>query len=95
MLKKTVLITIIVLSLLTYKFPIIVPLDFCLAVFSFYQVHKILMINKQIIDDNVENTNKYITSLLENQKTLSSDIKALKNIVEQHGKKIKNIKGEK
>ena len=53
------------------------------------------MVNKQIIDDNIQDTTSYITSLLKNQKTLSSDVNTLKNIVEQHGKNIKNIKGEK
>ena len=91
MLNKIVLSVLVVLSLLTYKFQILIPLGFVLVVFYLYQVHKMLLINKQIIDENNSNINQSITTLLNNQKVLSSDLKLLRN--QSHGNK-KNITKE-
>ena len=85
MLKKTILAILVVLSLLTYKFKVLIPLGFVLVVFYLYQVHKMLLINKKIIDENNDDTNRLITTLLNNQKVLSSDLKLLRNI--NHGDK--------
>lgn len=79
----------IVVSLSTYKFPIMIPLGFSLVVFYLYKVHKMLLTNKEIIDDNNEKINQSITTLLTNQKTLSSDIKNLRRLVDSNGKKNK------
>jgi len=91
MLNKIILTVLVVLSLLTYKFQILIPLGFVLVVFYLYQVHKMLLINKQIIDENNTDINQSITTLLNNQKVLSSDIKLLRN--QNHGDK-KNINKE-
>jgi len=88
MYKKIILTLLIVLSLLTYKFQALIPLGFILVVFFLYQVHKMLLINKKIIDDNTADLNKLITTLLNNQKVLLSDIKLLKNEINKgHGDK--------
>lgn len=92
MLKKAILGTFIVLSLFTYKYQGLVPLSLILVALSFYQVHKILLLNKEIMDKNTEDANRVITSLLNNQQTLQSDLKALKFIVDKHAKKINKIK---
>ena len=76
-----------VVSLLSYKFTIMIPLGFALVVFYLYQVHRILVINKEIIEENNDAINKNITSLLNNQKVLSSDIKNLKKWVDENAKK--------
>lgn len=89
MLIKALLIVMIVVSLLTYKFPIMIPLGFSLVVFYLYKVHKMLITNKEIIDENNERINQSITTLLTNQKTLSSDIKNIRRLVDSNGKKIK------
>jgi hypothetical protein len=88
MTQKIILATLVVLSLLTYKFQIAIPLGFVLVVFYLYQVHKMLLLNKQIIDDNTDDLNKTIITLLNNQKVLMSDIKLLRNLVDKnHGDK--------
>jgi len=92
MIKTIILTTLIVLSALTYRYQVLVPLGFVLAVLYLYQVHRILLINKEIIDNNVQDTKRSITSLLNNQKVLLSDVKTLKNDIERHGKKIKRQK---
>ena len=89
MLIKTLLVAMIVVSLLTYKFPIMIPLGFSLVVFYLYHVHKMLITNKEIIDENNDQINRSITSLLNNQKVLSSDIKNIRRLVDSNGKKIK------
>ena len=89
MLIKTLLVAMLVVSLLTYKFPIMIPLGFSLVVFYLYKVHKMLITNKEIIDENNERINQSITTLLTNQKTLSSDIKNIRRLVDSNGKKIK------
>lgn len=89
MLIKALLIVMIVVSLLTYKFPIMIPLGFSLVVFYLYKVHKMLITNKEIIDENNERINQSITTLLTNQKTLISDIKNIRRLVDSNGKKIK------
>lgn len=43
-----------------------------------------LLINKNIIDENNDNMNKVITTLLNNQKVLSSDLKLLRNEIDKH-----------
>ncbi len=43
-----------------------------------------LLINKKIIDENTADMNKVITTLLNNQKVLLSDIKLLRNEVDKH-----------
>jgi len=45
------------------------------------------VINKEIIEENNDAINKNITSLLNNQKVLSSDIKNLKKWVDENAKK--------
>lgn len=80
MLKKIILTILVVLSLLTYKFQALIPLGFILVVFFLYKVNKMLLVNKQIIDENTADMNKVITTLLNNQKVLSSDLKSLRNI---------------
>jgi hypothetical protein len=88
MIHKILLATMAVLSLLTYKFPITIPLGFFLVVFYLYLVHKALLNNKQIVDENTTELNRTITTLLTNQKVLSSDIKSLKIVVDKnHGDK--------
>jgi hypothetical protein len=84
MFKKTILTILVVLSLLTYKFQSLIPLGFVLVVFYLYQVNKMLLINKKIIDENTADMNKVITTLLNNQKVLLSDIKLLRNEVDKH-----------
>lgn len=84
MFKKVILTLLVVLSLLTYKFEATIPLGFLLVVFFLYQVHKMLLINKNIIDENNDNMNKVITTLLNNQKVLSSDLKLLRNEIDKH-----------
>lgn len=91
MLKKTILTILVVLSLLTYKFEVLIPLGFVLVVFYLYKVHKMLLTNKQIIDENTVDVNRVITTLLTNQKVLSSDLKSLRN--QNHGNK-KNVTKE-
>jgi hypothetical protein len=91
MLKKTILTILVVLSLLTYKFEVLIPLGFVLVVFYLYKVHKMLLTNKQIIDENTADVNRVITTLLTNQKVLSSDLKSLRN--QNHGNK-KNVTKE-
>lgn len=44
-----------------------------------------LLLNKRIIDENTDDMNKVITTLLTNQKVLSSDLKSLRN--QNHGNK--------
>lgn len=88
MFKKIILTLFVVLSLLTYKFQVLIPLGFILVVFYLHQVHKMLLVNKKIIDDNTADINKVITTLLTNQKVLSSDLKLLRNQVDKnHGDK--------
>lgn len=48
-----------------------------------------LITNKEIIDENNDQINRSITSLLNNQKVLSSDIKNIRRLVDSNGKKIK------
>ena len=91
MLKKTILTILVVLSLLTYKFEVLIPLGFVLVVFYLYKVHKMLLANKKIIDENTNDVNKVITTLLTNQKVLSSDLKSLRN--QNHDNK-KNVTKE-
>ena len=91
MLNKIILTILVVSSLLTYKFQILIPLGFVLVVFYLYQVHKMLLLNKRIIDENTDDMNKVITTLLTNQKVLSSDLKSLRN--QNHGNK-KNLTKE-
>lgn len=91
MFKKTILTILVVLSLLTYKFEVLIPLGFVLVVFYLYKVHKMLLANKKIIDENTNDVNKVITTLLTNQKVLSSDLKSLRN--QNHGNK-KNVTKE-
>lgn len=86
MLIKTLLTILVVVSLLTYKFKIMIPLGFSLVVFYLYKVHKMLLKNKEIIDENNDLINKNITSLLQNQKVLSLDIKNLKKWVDKNAK---------
>lgn len=86
MLKKIILILFVVLSLLTYKFQSLIPLGFILVVFCLAQVDKMLLINKNIIDENTVNTNKVITTLLNNQKVLLSDLKLLRNEINKNHK---------
>jgi len=90
MYKITIQIAIGVFALLTYKFPVLVPLGFILVAFFLYKMHKILLVNKDVIDKNTEDVNNSITSLLNNQKRLVSDIKTLKSIIDKHGKKTGN-----
>ena len=90
MFKIVIQIAIGVFALLTYKFPVIMPLGFILVAFFLYKMHKILLVNKEIIDKNTEDVNNSITSLLNNQKQLVSDIKKLKSIIDKHGKKTDN-----
>ena len=87
MFKKAILWTYIVLALFTYKFPILVPLSLILVAFSFYHMHRILLMNKDIIDQNTDDVNRSITSLLNNQKTIQSDLRKLKSYTEKNGKK--------
>lgn len=90
MYKITIQIAIVVFALLTYKFPVLMPLGFILVAFFLYKTHKILLVNKEVIDKNTEDVNRSITSLLNNQKRLVSDIKTLKSIIDKHGKKTGN-----
>jgi len=90
MYKITIQIAIGVFALLTYKFPVLVPLGFILVAFFLYKMHKILLVNKDVIDKNTEDVNNSITSLLNNQKRLVSDIKTFKSIIDKHGKKTGN-----
>ena len=46
--------------------------------------------NKDIIDRNTDDVNRSITSLLNNQKTIQSDLRKLKSYTEKNGKKIDN-----
>lgn len=78
------------MALLTYKFPILVPLSLILVAFSFYHTHRILLMNKDIIDRNTDDVNRSITSLLNNQKTIQSDLRKLKAYTEKNGKKTDN-----
>lgn len=75
------------MALFTYKFPILVPLSLILVAFSFYHMHRILLMNKDIIDQNTDDVNRSITSLLNNQKTIQSDLRKLKSYTEKNGKK--------
>ena len=84
MYKKIILTLCVVLSLLTYKFDALIPLGFVLVVFYLYQVHKMLLINKKIIDDNTSELNNVITTLLNNQKVLKSDLRLIKHEVDKH-----------
>jgi hypothetical protein len=90
MFKKAILWSYIVLALFTYKFPILVPLSLILVAFSFYHMHRILLMNKDIIDRNTDDVNRSITSLLNNQKTIQSDLRKLKSYTEKNGKKSDN-----
>jgi len=90
MFKKAILWSYIVLALFTYKFPILVPLSLILVAFSFYHMHRILLMNKDIIDQNTDDVNRSITSLLNNQKTIQSDLRKLKSYTEKNGKKSDN-----
>lgn len=90
MFKITIQIAIVIFALLTYKFPVLVPLGFILVALVLYKTHKILLVNKDVIDKNTEDVNRSITSLLNNQKALVSDIKTLKSIIDKHGKKNNN-----
>lgn len=92
--KKIILTLAVVLSLLTYKFKVLIPLGFILVVFYLYRVHKMLLLNKQIIDDNIDQLNTVIKTLLSNQKVLSSDIKSLKALVEKQHVSKKTITQE-
>lgn len=78
------------MALFTYKFPILVPLSLILVAFSFYHMHRILLMNKDIIDRNTDDVNRSITSLLNNQKTIQSDLRKLKSYTEKNGKKSDN-----
>jgi hypothetical protein len=59
------------------------------VVFYLFQVHKVLLYNKEIIDKINSNLNESITSLRTNQAVLSSDIKSLKHLIHQNDKKVK------
>jgi hypothetical protein len=87
MFKIVIQIAIAMFALLTYKFPVLMPLGFILVAFFLYKMHKILLLNKDIIDKNTNDVNNSITSLLNNQKLLVSDIKKLKSIIDKYGKK--------
>lgn len=86
MLKKSIITLLIILSLLTYKFQSLIPLGFILVVFYLARVDKMLLINKNIIDENTVHTNKVITTLLNNQKVLLSDLKLLRNEITKNHK---------
>ena len=93
MFKKAILFVSIVLALFTYKFPVLVPLGFILVAFSLYQVHRILLLNKDVIDKNTDDVNGVITTLLSNQRTIQSDLKKFRYITEKNAKKTDNKKG--
>lgn len=95
MIKKAILWSYVVLALFTYKFPILVPLSLILVALYFYQIHRILLKNKDTIDRNSDDVNHSITSLLNNQKTMQSDLRKFKSYTEKNVKKIdnKNKKG--
>jgi len=71
---------------------VLVPLGFILVAFSLFHVHRILLLNKDIIDKNTDDVNRAITTLLSNQKTIQSDIKKLKSIIDKNAKKADNKK---
>ena len=55
------------------------------------RVNMTIEMHKKIIDENTNDVNKVITTLLTNQKVLSSDLKSLRN--QNHGNK-KNVTKE-
>lgn len=64
-----------------------IPLGFILAVFSFYQVHKILMLNKEIVDDNINRLANDIITLQKLNNLLILEVKSLQRKSYKHDKK--------